>query len=151
MAAAFIQPLLNKIVITPEINQANMFANQKVTTIDFLQRRACEYAVLTALKAFANQVAKGFQPGLSIGIIQGNTVFHLFDIGRRVKIIRVVILPTKLSSKLLADRGFARTGHTHQDNDHLLSLWSGGQTFALPGANLELISAKRPIRTPAVE
>jgi hypothetical protein len=55
-------------------------------------------------------------------------VFHFFDVGWRVKVVRVEKGPAETRGEQFADRGFSRSGGAHQQNDHgRLKLRSLGQ------------------------
>ena len=78
------------------------------------------------------------QPGQAVGIAQRQRSTHLLDIRRRVKIIALKELATEPLGQQLRDRGLARAGDAHDENDE--GRGAGVRT------QVELRAVRRPSR-----
>ena len=58
---------------------------------------------------------QSLEPGRSILVVERDSVLHLFDVCRRMEIIRVKKDPVQLSSDLHSDSRLPGTGYTHEN------------------------------------
>jgi hypothetical protein len=56
------------------------------------------------------------KPGCSIFVVERDPVLHLFDVGRRMEIVRVQKEPTQFLRHLHSDRRLPGTGDTHENH-----------------------------------
>src|SRR5581483_12060743 len=116
MGAPRLEALPDQRVVSFQVNKAHLgILIAQAIAIRLLERRAGNDCGLPVAQEAFNQLPQRRQPGGAVCISQGNPAPHLLDIRLRMKIVSVVECPTRLTSQERSDRGLARAGNAHED------------------------------------
>src|SRR5581483_5910592 len=93
MSATLLQPLTDDFLVSAQIDKSHLRVHPKKIAILSFQGRAGEDGIFVRGERFLDALAQTFQPRLSIAIVQGNALFHLLNVGYRMKVIPLVKFP----------------------------------------------------------
>src|ERR1700747_3094737 len=113
VAVAGFDMVAHDFVGSAEIDDAHVEACGKQVAIGLFQSRAGQENVFSSLSEALKFCVNVFEPGPTIGVAQWNAVVHFFDVGRRMKIIRVEKRPAQPGCEPLAYGGLSCSGCTH--------------------------------------
>jgi hypothetical protein len=111
------QSLLDRLRIDIQVDErGRQGLISQYSTVSLLQRRTSKDHRAALVDLVLQFVMQALKPWRTIRVVERDSVLHLFDIRRRMKIVRVKKEPMQYVSDFCPDSRFPGTGYTHENN-----------------------------------